>query len=405
MALRLLHAADVLLGAPLTGVGPIQRDAIDLVAQATLIAWERLVDAAITHDVDALLLTGNTFDADAGSLAADVALRYGCDKLAEKQIPLFVTPGSRDPLTAWDELPALPDNLTVFRSMRSDAVELTDRGRTLACIQPVGPWSESVRDTQKGGTSRPFGVGLWWDHDHEDATRTAANLLAPSLDIVCCREAAATSGWLKPDTRVQRQAAPQGITPTDTGARGATLIEVDAQRKIATRQLTLAAVRRERLSARLDTVRHRDDLCDQMLVALEDLAAIPGEQLRLIEWTFTGTPASFKRLELTEEAAREICETLTGLTDQPGKLRYAHQSAPLWLGVLDEGQMSDLWREYLDYFAQRPALDDAELRRIAGELRPEAAHAGPWERGLQQLDPQQVAQRVRLYARRWFAGV
>lgn len=405
MALRLLHAADVLLGAPLSGIGTMPRDSVDLAAQATLIAWERLIDAAVTHDVDALLLTGNTFDAEAASLDADVALRQGCEKLAEKQVPLFVTPGALDPLSAWDELPALPDNLTAFRSMRGDAVELTDRGRTTAVIQPIGPWSESVREASPGGAaSRPFSIGLWWDSEH-DETRSAANLLAPTLDVVCCREASSTSGWLKPESRVLRQASPQGMTSTQTGARGATLIEVDAQRKITTRQLTLAPVRRERLSARVDTVRHRDDLCDQMLVSLEDLAAIPSEQLRLIEWTFIGAPAAFKRLELNDDSVREVTETLTQLTDQPGKLRYVHQAVPLWHGVVDEGQMSDLWREYLEFFGQRPPLDEAELRRIATELRRDAAHTGPWERGLQQLDPQLVAQRVKLYARRWFAGV
>ena len=402
MVLRFLHAADVLLDAPLQGIDALPRDAVDLVAQATLIAWERVIDAAVTHDVEAVLLTGNTFDAEAASLAADVVLRQGCERLAEKQIPLFVTPGPRDPIVAWDELPALPDNLTIFRSVRDEAVELTDRGRTIALIQPIGPWSEAPKPS---GSSPPFSIGLWWETDADASQQSSANLLAPRVDVVCCRQDANTSGWLKPETKVQRQPSPQGMTAAHTGARGATLIEVDAQRRLSTRLLPLAPVRRARLKARLDAVRHRDDLCDQMLVEIEDLPVLPGEQLRLIDWEFHGSPASFERLELTDDAAREIAETLTQLTDQPGKLRYVHQAAPLWQSIADDAGAGDLSRDFLDYFQQRPPLDEAELRSLALELRKDAAATGPWERGLAQLDRQQVAQRAKLYGRRWFAGV
>jgi len=54
---------------------------------------------------------------------------------------------------------------------------------------------------------------------------------------------------------------------------------------------------------------------------------------------------------------------------------------------------------------QRAGTDDTELRRLAAELRPEAAASGPWERGLAQLDPTAIVQRARLYGQRWFAGV
>jgi hypothetical protein len=400
MVLRLLHAADALLDAPLQGIGTTPRDAVDLVAQATLIAWDRVVDAAITHNVDAVLLTGNTFDAAVGSLAADVALRQGCERLAEKEIPLFITPGPLDPVEAWDEIPALPDNVVLFRSVREDAVELTDHGRTLCLIQPIGPWSEPERKTP--AASRPFSAGLWWD---EGDPPPALHPLAALPDVICCRQDAVTAGWLKSESQVHRQTSPQGMTGTHTGPRGATLIEVDAQRRFTTRLLPLAPLRRDRLQARLDAVRHRDDLCDQMLAVIEELPVVPGEQLRLIDWAFTGTADAFHRLEFDDDAARDVVEMLNQITDQPGKLRYIHQPVPLWQGAVDPGQMSELWREYLDMLQQRPAPDESELRRLATELRPDAAASGAWERGLQTLDPAHIVDRAQKYGRRWFAVV
>lgn len=411
MAMRLLHAASAQLDVPLRGVGPVPRDLLDLVSAATLTAWDRIIDAAVTHDVDALLLTGDTFDAEAGSLAADVALRQGFEKLAEREIAVFVVPGQLDPLSAWQEIPFLPDNVTVFESAWDAPVELTDRGKTKWIILPVSaetetaaPDVEKLRGPKRTGVdSRAVAVGMLWEAETNSGNGTSTRLAA--LDLLLCSDHAGTSARSLPEAQVRRQSSPQGMTPFETGTRGATLIEVDANRKISTRLLPLAPVRRERLTARLDGVRHRDDLCDQMLAKLEELPVFPGEELRLVEWIFEGTSSSWKRLELDEAALDGLADSLTELTDQPGKLRSLHRAAPLWQDQVDDAQMNELWRDYLGILERQPALDTAELRRLAMELRPQqAVPDGVWERWLQHVSPQEVAQRTRGFGRRWFAG-
>lgn len=405
MALRFLHAADVLLDVPLQGIGNLPRDAVDLVAQATLLAWERVVEAAITHDVAAVLLTGNTFSADESSLAADVALRQGSERLVEAEIPLFIVPGPLDPVSAWDELPKLPDQVTIFRSLREEPVELTERGHTLAFIQPVGPWSESLSHASKQATpSRPFRVGLWWEGIDSLPSHPGVHLLAPDLDLVCCRQEAQIAGWLKPETPVQRQSSPQGMTSQQTGLRGATLIEVDSQRRFTSRLLPLAPVRRERLRVRLEGVRHRDDLCDRMLLELEELPAAPGELLRLIDWEFSGFPAADLQ-EPSEVIIQEALETLHQLTDQPGRLRYMHQRVPDWQIHEDIEPSNELWRDYQEMLEQRARFERADLERLLTELRPDLSAKAAWERGLQQVDPQRVWERARQSGKRWFSGV
>lgn len=405
MALRFLHAADVLLDVPLRGIGNLPRDALDMVAQATLVAWERVVEAAITHDVTAVLLTGNTFSADESSLAADVALRQGSERLVEAEIPLFIVPGPQDPLLAWDELPKLPDQVTIFRSLREEPVELTERGRTLAIIQPVGPWSESPGHASKQASpSRPFHVGLWWDGIDGLPSHPGVHLLTPDVDLVCCRQDAQTAGWLKPETPVQRQPSPQGMTPQQTGMRGVTLIEVDSQRRFASRLLPLAPVRRERLRVRMEGARHRDDLCDRMLLELEELPVAPGELLRVIDWEFSGLPtADF--LESLEVTLQEALETLQQLTDQPGRLRYVHQRVPDWQIHENVEPSNELWRDYLEILQQRAGLERADLERLLTELRPDLSAKGAWERGLQQVDPHRVWERTRQLGQSWFSGV
>lgn len=413
MAMRLLHAASVQLDVPLRGVGTVPRDLLDLVSAATLTAWDRIVDAAVTHDVDALLLTGDTFDAAEGSLAADVALRQGCEKLAEREIAVFVVPGPRDPLSAWQEIPFLPENVTVFDSEADAPVELTDRGKTKWVIMPVSAGTEAappeldkLRLPKKSGTDRGVTVGMLWEADGEAVTGAmATSSRLASLDLLLCSDRAGSSSRTLSEAQIRRQGSPQGMTPFETGARGATLIEVDTNRKISTRLLPLAPIRRERMTARLEGVRHRDDLCEQMLAKLEELPVFPGEELRLVEWLFEGSSASWKRLDMDEAALESLVDAVTELTDQPGKLRSLHRAAALWQDPVDENQMNELWRDYLGILDGQPPLDAAELRRLATELRPQqAVPDGVWERWLQHVSPQEVARRTRGFGRRWFAG-
>lgn len=415
MAMRLLHAASAQLDVPLRGTGTIPRDLMDLVSTATLTAWDRLIDAAVTHDVDALLLSGDTFDAEASSLAADVALRQGFEKLAEREIAVFVVPGPLDPLSAWQEIPFLPENVTVFDSAWDSPVDLTDRGKTKWTIFPAsgshadGPPSEAekLRSPRKTGNEpRSLTVGMLWEADGI-ATDPAAITTprAASLDLLLCSDRGGASNRPLAEVMIRRQSTLQGMTPAEVGARGATLIEADSNRKLTARLLPLAPIRRERLTARLEGVRHRDDLADQMLARLEELPALPGEELRLVEWVFEGSSAAWKRLELSEAALDDVAQALTELTDQPGKLRSLHRAAPLWQETPDESQLNELWRDYLSMYDQRPTLDAAELRKLAMELRPQqAVPDGLWERWLQHVTPQEVARRARGYGRRWFAG-
>ena len=186
--LRLLHAANLQLDCPLRGIGHLNDEIREIVDVATLTAFDRLVTVSIDKDVDALLITGNTFDAHYASLAADVSLREGFGRLAERHIPVFVTPGTLDPVAAWNELPRMPDNVTFFSDINDVPVDLTDHGHLLATLFPVTADTsvepEELANISQGRTNpkgdRPFSVGLLLcDRTPGDKT-TARHKLSPS---------------------------------------------------------------------------------------------------------------------------------------------------------------------------------------------------------------------------------
>ena len=60
------------------------------VEDATLIAYERIVDACLMHDVDCLLISGDCFDPGDHSLRGPAALVRGIQRLAERDIPVIL---------------------------------------------------------------------------------------------------------------------------------------------------------------------------------------------------------------------------------------------------------------------------------------------------------------------------
>lgn len=123
---RFIHAANVRLDVPVSvhiteQLTDEMRHALE---DATLAAFDQVVDACLQHKVDYLLLSGNIFLEADRSLRARLKLLQGCERLCEHQIPIFVLPGDADPPEAWRGIPELPENVRVCFSSSPEPEEL-----------------------------------------------------------------------------------------------------------------------------------------------------------------------------------------------------------------------------------------------------------------------------------------
>lgn len=147
--LRLLHAADLNLGAAMEGLpGELRPAEQRLCAEAARGAWRRLVSAAIERAVDLVVLAGGTFDAEA-PLEARAWLLEGLEELAAEQVPVALVAGDGDRLSSslWTglELPAGCRLLTPT----DDRLPLYRRGSLIALI------AGESRDPASEGRSLP----------------------------------------------------------------------------------------------------------------------------------------------------------------------------------------------------------------------------------------------------------
>jgi len=113
---RIVHAADLHLGAPLDSLGVrIGADKAARLRDRSIGAFGRLIDATIACGADALVLAGDVYDQADREVAAQLRLRRGLERLADEGIRVFVAHGNHDPVvTAYRPASALPSNVTVF---------------------------------------------------------------------------------------------------------------------------------------------------------------------------------------------------------------------------------------------------------------------------------------------------
>lgn len=409
-ALRFLHAANLRLDASLSPLGAIPDDLQTLLDEAATLAFSQIVTSAIEHDVDALLITGNTFDAAAGSLSAEATLHRELQRLDERGLPVFITPGQLDPAVAWQEIPSLPDNVTVFLKGNEAGIELTDQGRRLATILPLSPVTgveapelERLRASGALDPHRGITIGLWIPDSI--ANRPASSMGFSSLTYLAAGTSPVASHLPLTEGHVQLQNGPQGLHTGEPGRQGCQFVEIDANGAVTSRLLPVAPVRWETCQVDGRGVMNRDELCERMLARLDQLAGYPGEQVRIITWPLDHTLLEFAGV-VSERDLHELHQMILDLTDQPKQgLRYVHCLETVW----DEEHFPaavdrELWHDYLAEMERWTPLQLERLIRLWEQQTGNAAPPTGWtsERAWPPAIPERVRRLALQNGRRWF---
>ena len=178
---RFIHAANVRLDVPVS-VQTTEKLTDELrfaFEEATLYAFDEVIDVCIKRDVDCLLLSGNIFIEAARSLRARLRLLKGFHRLDEQNIHVFVLPGDADPPEAWRAIPELPENVTVCYSSSPEPMELYVKDQ-LATTVSASMWFGEVDDfgirviARGGGGVQPFRIGVVSKAKFEEARRMAS---------------------------------------------------------------------------------------------------------------------------------------------------------------------------------------------------------------------------------------
>ncbi len=178
---RFIHAANIRLDVPVSvQTSETLTDELRFAFEdATLHAFEEVIEASVLHDVDFLLLSGNVFVEADRSLRARLTLLRGVRRLAEHDIQVFVLPGDSDPPEAWRAIPEMPENVVVCYSSNPEPEELYVKDRLATTLSSSMWFGEAdgfgIRVLARGTAGiQPFRIGVVSKAKYEEARRMAA---------------------------------------------------------------------------------------------------------------------------------------------------------------------------------------------------------------------------------------
>jgi len=117
---RFIHAADLHLDSPLRGLSERQDAPVEELRGASRKALDRLVEVAISENVNFVLLSGDLYDQDWKDYSTGLFFRSKMAKLNESDIPVYLISGNHDAASVITRKLTLPSNVTTFPSRSAE---------------------------------------------------------------------------------------------------------------------------------------------------------------------------------------------------------------------------------------------------------------------------------------------
>lgn len=161
---KFIHAADLHIESPYKGVSRLNDALGKSLVEHGIQAYEQLIETALKESVDFLLIAGDSFDSESGSLSAQYRFVRGLERLRKAAIPVYIICGNHDPLNSWSSHLELPDNVFRFDAQKVQHFPVERKGQTIAAIYGVSfgekeEFDNRAREFQRDDHA-PFAIGM-----------------------------------------------------------------------------------------------------------------------------------------------------------------------------------------------------------------------------------------------------
>ena len=301
---RFLHAADLHLDTPFQGLGRVAPRVRDALQEASLRAWDRLVDLALAEEVAFVVLAGDLYDGADRGLRAQLRVRAGLQRLGDAGVETFVVHGNHDPLDGWQAIEAdgWPDGVVVCPAGEVTSHEVVRDGVRLATLHGI---SYATRETTANLARRfPAAAGgglhvgvlhatVGTQPDHSPyAPCTLDDLCRPGYDYWALGHVHGHA-VLATEPTVAYAGSLQGRSPkrTEQGAKGALVVDVEADGIAGPpRHVPLDLVRFAALDVPVDEARDVAGVTDALLAAGRAATVAQDGRSLVLRARLTGAP-------------------------------------------------------------------------------------------------------------------
>jgi len=274
---KFIHAADIHLDSPLTGLSAYADAPVAMLRTATREAFTNLVTTAIDESVDFVVIAGDLYDGDWKDHNTGLYFVNQMGRLRRADIPVYLLYGNHDAQSEMTRKLMLPDNVHVFDSRRPTTFVLEDLNVALH-----GHSFKVAATTDNLVTGYPlplagmFNIGVL--HTALEGNAAHANYAPCSLDELHAKgyqywalgHVHEYKQWDGPST-VVFPGNLQGRNIRETGMRGAVLVHVEEGAPLRVERLALDVLRWMLLSVDVSGVASFDEVVRNIGLALEAL--------------------------------------------------------------------------------------------------------------------------------------
>lgn len=143
MSFSFIHAADIHLDSPLTGLEQYEGAPVEKIRSATRDAFKNLVDTAIENRVSFIIIAGDLYDGDWKDYNTGLFFASQMVRLQKENINVYLIRGNHDAASLITKELKLPDNVIEFSTKHAETHVLDDLG---VAIHGQGFASRSVEE-------------------------------------------------------------------------------------------------------------------------------------------------------------------------------------------------------------------------------------------------------------------
>ncbi|KKO52777.1 metallophosphoesterase family protein [Paenibacillus sp. DMB20] len=402
---RFIHAADLHLDSPFTGMSGISDLLRKHLRQSTFAALERMVGLAVSERVDFIVISGDVYDSAQTSLRAQLRLAEALETLHREGIGVYLIHGNHDPLDSPRLAVTLPPNVHVFGSEPESVTARRRDGREAAVISgmsyPTAKVTENIALGYPANRDNPelFHIAMLHanvdgDQAHETyAPCTKRDLISKGCDYwalghIHSRRILNESPYIVYPGNIQ------GRNIRETGPKGCYLVSVNENGKAALTFHELDTVRWFRMEAPIDGFDQVEAWRLELDRLVAELSATHHSRLSIVRIAVTGRGPLHRQLEdgfilddLKSELRRSAeskaatggfggCVWIESFVPEFGaevdweRLR-TEDSFNGELLRLAEAELEGHMESELVSHALRPLLDQAEIRSLLSAVTPD----------------------------------
>ena len=374
-----IHAADLHLDSPMLGLGRLEPRVQGRLRDASLEAFDRLIDLTLKTNAAFLAMAGDVFDHETPSLRAQFRLLDGMRRLEQASVPVFWPHGNHDPFGSLSTHVHWPDNVVRFPAGRV-SWQRVERAEDILCAvygisYPTAAVTEPYARQFLREDDAPFAVAVL--HANVGGQPGHDNYAPASLGDL---RAAGFNYWalghihhrgtLSDDPPVVYAGNLQGRHVRETGHKGAYVVEVDAAGRTRLTFAPLGPVRWELLNVDCDGFSGWDQVEEKALAALEPLRPAPHESGVVVRIQLSGRA----NLPFDADALGDLAERLSSDPERDGPFCFVESIENRTRRPRQGTQPEGLWAEVISRI-RGPAYDNWNPAQVRLPLDREAARS------------------------------